>query len=83
MFGLVGSDYDLTEKQTYDFQQWREKQRKCEEQRKRRDAHMLMSMKRPDMLDNERKYLNQWVQEQQRRGEVIKKRTFNFRGARK
>jgi hypothetical protein len=77
MFGLY--DYDLTEKQNYDFQQWREKQRKCEEQRKRRDAHMIMSMRQPDILEKERKYFNQWVQEQQRRGEVVKKKIYSFK----
>jgi hypothetical protein len=84
MFGLF--DYDLTEKQKYDFQQWREKQRKCEEQKKRTGTYKLISMKPPsgfDMLEKEQKYLNQWIREQERRGEVVKKKIYSFRGARK
>jgi hypothetical protein len=51
MFGtLLNCDYDLTEKQNYDFQQWREIQRKFEEQKKRREAHMIMSMKQPSLI---------------------------------
>jgi hypothetical protein len=34
--GLLNSDYDLTPKQNYEFQQWRERQRKCEEERKKK-----------------------------------------------
>jgi hypothetical protein len=38
-----------------------------------------MSMKQPDMLEKERKYFNQWIREQQRRGKIFKKKTFSFR----
>jgi hypothetical protein len=42
MFGALSIyDYDLTSKQNHDFQQWRERQRKLEEERRQKDVFMI------------------------------------------
>jgi predicted aldo/keto reductase-like oxidoreductase len=68
-------DYDLTQKQNYCFQQWRERQRKCEEKKRKKDAFMIVSMKPTsgmDLLRKEQNYFDKWIQEQEIKGEVFK-----------
>jgi hypothetical protein len=73
--GLLNYDYDLTQNQNHDFQQWKERQRKCEEEKRRKQPFMIMSMKPPsafDMFDKEQKYFDKYIREQERKGEVVK-----------
>jgi hypothetical protein len=50
--------YDLTQKQNHKFQQWRERQRKCEEEKRKKDVFMIMSMKLHDIFDMLKKEQN-------------------------
>jgi hypothetical protein len=71
--------YDLTQKQNHDFQQWKERQMKSEEEKRRKQPFMLMSMSmRPDfdIFNKERKYFDRWIQEQKKKGEVFKVKTY-------
>jgi hypothetical protein len=66
--------YILTEKQIYDFQQWMERKRKCEEERRKNDAFMVIPPSEFDMWKKEQNYLNKWTEEQMEKGEVFKLR---------
>jgi hypothetical protein len=73
--GLFNSDYDLTPKQNYEFQQWRERKKKCEEERRRKQPFILMSMRPPTIFDRmkmEQNYFDKLIQELERKGEVFK-----------
>jgi hypothetical protein len=75
--GFIG--YDLTQKQNRDFQQWKERQRKCEEESRRKQPFIIMSIKPPsasDMFNKEQKYFDKWIQEQKKKGELFKIKTY-------
>jgi predicted RNA-binding protein with RPS1 domain len=74
MFGLSG--YDLTPKQNHDFQHWKERQMKYEEESRRKQPFMLMSMRPEFGFEKEEKYFNRWIEQQKKKGEVFKKITF-------
>jgi hypothetical protein len=79
MLGLSSYGYDLTEKQKYDFQQWKERQMKSEEEKRRKQPFMLMGMRGPtlsDIFDKEKKYFDRWIQEQKEKGVVFKVKTY-------
>jgi hypothetical protein len=68
--------YDLTEKQKYDFQQWKERQIKSEEESRRKQGFMVMSMRPESVLEKEQKYFNRWIEQQKKKGEVFKRLTY-------
>jgi hypothetical protein len=76
MLGLSLSGYDLTEKQKYDFQQWKERQMKSEEESRRKQPFMLMSMRPEFGIEKEQKYFNRWIEQQKKKGVVFKKLTY-------
>jgi hypothetical protein len=66
--------YSLTEKQKYDFQQWKKIQRKSEEERRKKRQFMIIPLSESDMWQKEQNYLNKWTEEQKEKGEVFKSR---------
>jgi hypothetical protein len=74
MFELSGND--LTEKQKYDFLQWKERQMKSEEEGRRKQSFMLMSMRPMFGIEKEQKYFNRWIEQQKKKGEVFKRLTY-------
>jgi hypothetical protein len=63
--------YSLTEKQKYDFQQWRKKEEKKYEE-ERRKKFLIIPFSESDMWKKEQDYLNKWIEEQKEKGEVFK-----------
>jgi hypothetical protein len=53
----------------------RERKRKCEEERRKKDTFMVMSMKQPrifDTLKKEQNYFDNWIRDQERKGDGFK-----------